>query len=116
MEESHRYIVFKIDENRGLSPSIKSAVPAKAMTISLLHCLPMTADMPCLISISSPLITAAKARSSSLHGPQRHQESEQKAVCNIQRWAERVLDGISYEVQATDPTEMGIDVIKDKAN
>lgn len=28
----------------------------------------------------------------------------------------RVLDGISYEVQATDPTEMGIDVIKHKAS
>lgn len=27
----------------------------------------------------------------------------------------RVLEGISYEVQATDPTEMGIDVIKDRA-
>ncbi|KAL3350912.1 hypothetical protein AABB24_023359 [Solanum stoloniferum] len=27
----------------------------------------------------------------------------------------RVLDGISYELQATDPTEMGMDVIKDRA-
>jgi cofilin len=27
----------------------------------------------------------------------------------------RVLDGIHYEVQATDPTEMGFDVIKDRA-
>lgn len=27
----------------------------------------------------------------------------------------RVLEGIHYEVQATDPTEMGIDVIKDRA-
>lgn len=28
----------------------------------------------------------------------------------------RALDGIHYEVQATDPTEMGIDVIQDRAN
>ncbi|XP_020582529.1 actin-depolymerizing factor 5-like [Phalaenopsis equestris] len=27
----------------------------------------------------------------------------------------RVLDGVHYEVQATDPSEMGIDVIKEKA-
>lgn len=27
----------------------------------------------------------------------------------------RALDGISYEVQATDPTEMGFDVIQDRA-
>lgn len=27
----------------------------------------------------------------------------------------RVLDGIHYEVQATDPDEMGMDVIKDRA-
>ncbi|KAL2460002.1 Actin-depolymerizing factor 5 [Abeliophyllum distichum] len=27
----------------------------------------------------------------------------------------RALDGIHYEVQATDPTEMGFDVIKDRA-
>lgn len=27
----------------------------------------------------------------------------------------RVLDGIHYEVQATDPTEMGMDVIQDRA-
>lgn len=27
----------------------------------------------------------------------------------------RVLDGIHYDMQATDPTEMGMDVIKDRA-
>lgn len=27
----------------------------------------------------------------------------------------RVLEGVHYEVQATDPTEMGFEVIKDKA-
>jgi len=27
----------------------------------------------------------------------------------------RALDGIHYEVQATDPSEMGFDVIKDRA-
>lgn len=27
----------------------------------------------------------------------------------------RALDGIHYEVQATDPTEMGFDIIKDRA-
>lgn len=27
----------------------------------------------------------------------------------------RALDGISYELQATDPTEMGFDVIQDRA-
>lgn len=28
----------------------------------------------------------------------------------------RALDGIHYEVQATDPSEMGFDIIKDRAN
>lgn len=27
----------------------------------------------------------------------------------------RVLDGIHYEVQATDPSEMGFDIIQDRA-
>lgn len=28
----------------------------------------------------------------------------------------RALDGIHYEVQATEPSEMGFDIIKDRAN
>uniref|UniRef100_A0A2P2JB46 Putative actin-depolymerizing factor family protein n=1 Tax=Rhizophora mucronata TaxID=61149 RepID=A0A2P2JB46_RHIMU len=46
------------------------------------RCRTMIADMPSLISISSRLISAGKARSSSLHGLQRLQESEQK--CSTQ--------------------------------
>lgn len=28
----------------------------------------------------------------------------------------RVLDGVHYEIQATDPTEMDLEVIKDRAH
>ncbi|KAM0948252.1 putative actin-depolymerizing factor domain, ADF/Cofilin, ADF-H/Gelsolin-like domain superfamily [Dioscorea sansibarensis] len=41
---------------------------------------------------------------------------KQDAVCKLKGPFKRELDGIQVELQATDPTEMGLDVIRGRAN
>uniref|UniRef100_A0A6N2MHN8 ADF-H domain-containing protein n=1 Tax=Salix viminalis TaxID=40686 RepID=A0A6N2MHN8_SALVM len=107
-----RYIVFKIDEKSG-GHRDRLVAPARATMILLLPYRVMTADMLCLISILSLLIIAGRARSSSLHAASRIRAKMLYATSKA--GLSRVLEGIHYELQATDPTEMGFDLIRDRA-
>lgn len=115
----------------------------RATKISLLAFLQTNADMPFLTLILSLRRTARKARSSSLHGnlsficrpasdlfyklklefllnfyrsPDTAKVRSKMLYASSKDRFKRELDGIQVELQATDPTEMGLDVIRGRAN
>ncbi|CAN1775444.1 Actin-depolymerizing factor 2 [Linum perenne] len=85
--------------------------------ILLLASLRMSAAMLFLISTSSPRRTARRAGYFSLHGsPDTSRVRSKMIYASSKDRFKRELDGIQVELQATDPTEMGLDVFKSRAN
>ncbi|KAG4168642.1 hypothetical protein ERO13_A12G038000v2 [Gossypium hirsutum] len=113
----HRYIVFKIDEKSRRVTVDKVGGPGESYD-------DLTASLPiddCRYAVFDfDFVTVDNCRKSKLFfiawSPAASRIRAKMLYATSKDGLRRVLDGISYEVQATDPTEMGIDVIKHKAN
>ncbi|TQE00484.1 hypothetical protein C1H46_013910 [Malus baccata] len=112
----HRYIVFKIDEESRLVTVDKVGGPGENYD-------DLAASLPkddCRYAVFDfDFVTVDNCRKSKLFfiawSPSESRIRAKILYATSKAGLRRVLDGISYELQATDPTEMGMDVIKDRA-
>ncbi|KAM1148860.1 hypothetical protein ACFX13_030165 [Malus domestica] len=97
-KRTYRFIVFKIDEKKNEVIVEKLGEPAESYE-------DFTANLPdneCRYAVYDfDFVTV---------------ENCQKSRIFFVGWFKRELDGIQVELQATDPTEIGLDVIKSRAN
>ncbi|KAM3695586.1 hypothetical protein ACB098_07G144000 [Castanea mollissima] len=112
----HRYIVFKIDEGSKLVTVDKVGGPGEGYD-------ELAASLPtddCRYAVFDfDFVTVDNCRKSKIFfiawSPTASRIRAKMLYATSKDGLRRVLDGIHYEVQATDPTEMGFDVIKDRA-
>ncbi|KAJ4965933.1 hypothetical protein NE237_017782 [Protea cynaroides] len=112
----HRYIVFKIDEVSKLVTVDKVGGPAESYD-DLAASLP---DDDCRYAVFDfDFVTVDNCRKSKIFfiawAPPASRIRAKMLYATSKDGLRRVLDGVHYEVQATDPTEMGIEVIRDRA-
>ncbi|KAF2296001.1 hypothetical protein GH714_035623 [Hevea brasiliensis] len=100
-KRTHRFIVFKIEEKQKQVIVEKLGEPLIVTRTLLQAFLLMSADMLSMILIMSP--DTSKVRSKMIYASSKDR-------------FKRELDGIQVELQATDPTEMGLDVIRSRSN
>ncbi|EPS70990.1 hypothetical protein M569_03773, partial [Genlisea aurea] len=113
----HRYVIFKIDESKKEvivektgSPSLnyedfRSSLPEDDCRYAVYdfdYVTPENCQKSKIFFIAwSPSVSRIRAK---------------MLYATSKEPFRRQLEGIHYEIQATDPTEMGIDVIKERAN
>ncbi|KAK4740338.1 hypothetical protein R3W88_004035 [Solanum pinnatisectum] len=115
-KKNHRYIVYKIDEKSRLVTVDKVGGPAENYE-DLAAALPKD---DCRYAVFDfDFVTVDNCRKSKIFfiawSPTESRIRAKILYATSKAGLRRVLDGISYELQATDPTEMGMDVIKDRA-
>ncbi|KAF3531404.1 hypothetical protein DY000_02036538 [Brassica cretica] len=111
----HRYIVFKIEEK-----SKKVAVDKVGAAGETYH--DLAASLPeddCRYAVFDfDYVTVDNCRLSKLFfitwSPEASRIREKMMYATSKSGLRRVLEGIHYELQATDPTEMGFDKIQDR--
>ncbi|XP_020214942.1 actin-depolymerizing factor 5 [Cajanus cajan] len=112
----HRYIVFKIDERSRLVTVDKVGGPGESYDN-------LAASLPkddCRYAVFDfDFVTVDNCHKSKIFfiawSPTASRIRAKMLYATSKDGLRRALDGISYEVQATDPTEMGFDVIQDRA-
>ncbi|KAL2346046.1 hypothetical protein Fmac_000046 [Flemingia macrophylla] len=115
-KKEHRYIVFKIDEGSRLVTVDKLGGPTEGYD-------DLTAALPtddCRYAVFDfDFVTVDNCRKSKIFfiawSPTASRIRAKILYATSKDGLRRALDGISYELQATDPTEMGFDVIRDIA-
>ena len=115
-KKNHRYIVYKIDEKSRLVTVDKVGGPAENYE-DLAAALPKD---DCRYAVFDfDFVTVDNCRKSKIFfiawSPTESRIRAKILYATSKAGLRRVLDGVSYELQATDPTEMGMDVIKDRA-
>ncbi|XP_044509371.1 actin-depolymerizing factor 9-like [Mangifera indica] len=111
-----RYIVFKIDENSKFVTVDKVGGPGASYN-------DLAASLPnddCRYAVFDfDFVTVDNCRMSKIFfiawSPEASRIRAKMLYATSKAGLRRVLDGIHYEVQATDPAEMGFDVIRDRA-
>ncbi|KAL9685342.1 hypothetical protein QQ045_022790 [Rhodiola kirilowii] len=127
-KRTHRFIVFKIDEKvqQTLTKTCcceveeqddpATTVLTRHTTISQLACPTTSVVILSIILISSPVRTARRARSSSVSwSPDTSRVRSKMLYASSKDRFKRELDGIQFELQATDPTELSLDLVKSRA-
>ncbi|XP_010530891.1 PREDICTED: actin-depolymerizing factor 5-like [Tarenaya hassleriana] len=112
----HRYIVFKIDDKSGLVTVDKVGGSGESY-----H--DLAASLPvddCRYAVFDfDFVTVDNCRKSKIFfiawAPTGSRTREKMVYATLKGGLRRVLEGIHYELQATDPTEMGFDLIQDRA-
>ncbi|CAI0445242.1 unnamed protein product [Linum tenue] len=112
----HRYIVFKIDEKTGLVAVDKVGGAGESYD-DLAASLP---DDDCRYAVFDfDFVTVDNCRKSKIFfiawAPAASRIRAKMLYATSKIGVKGALDGIHYELQATDPTEMGFDVIKSQA-
>ncbi|XP_068639860.1 actin-depolymerizing factor 5-like [Aristolochia californica] len=112
----HRYIVFKIDERSKTVTVDKVGGPAASYD-DLAASLP---DDDCRYAVFDfDFVTVDNCQKSKIFfiawAPSASRIRAKMLYATSKHGLRRVLDGVHYELQATDPTEMGFEVIKDRA-
>ncbi|KAK9051921.1 hypothetical protein SSX86_028549 [Deinandra increscens subsp. villosa] len=115
-KKSHRYIVFKIDEKSKLVTVDKVGGAGEGYS-------DLTASLPdddCRYAVFDfDFVTVDNCRKSKIFfiawAPSASKIRAKILYATSKDGIRRVLDGIHYEVQATDPSEMGFDIIQDRA-
>ncbi|RDX68771.1 Actin-depolymerizing factor 5 [Mucuna pruriens] len=115
-KKEHRYIVFKIDEGSRLVTVDKLGGPTEGYD-------DLTASLPtddCRYAVFDfDFVTVDNCRKSKIFfiawSPTASRIRAKILYATSKDGLRRALDGICYELQATDPTEMGFDVIRDIA-
>ncbi|KAL8228369.1 hypothetical protein R6Q59_001678 [Mikania micrantha] len=112
----HRYIVFKIDEKSKLVTVDKVGGAGEGYS-------DLTASLPvddCRYAVFDfDFVTVDNCQKSKIFfiawAPSASKIRAKMLYATSKDGLRRALDGIHYEVQATDPTEMGFDIIQDRA-
>ncbi|CAN1771236.1 Actin-depolymerizing factor 5 [Linum perenne] len=112
----HRYIVFKIDEKTGLVAVDKVGGPGESYD-------DLAASLPgddCRYAVFDfDFVTVDNCRKSKIFfiawAPAASRIRAKMLYATSKIGVKGALDGIHYELQATDPTEMGFDVIQSQA-
>ncbi|KAI3934001.1 hypothetical protein MKW92_008165 [Papaver armeniacum] len=109
----HRYVVFKIDEKKKEVIVEKTGGPAESYD-------DFTASLPendCRYAVYDfDYVTSENCQKSKIFFIACCSYSIQDAVRYIQRQVQRELDGIHYEIQATDPDEMELEALRERAH
>ncbi|XP_021775536.1 actin-depolymerizing factor 5-like [Chenopodium quinoa] len=113
----HRYIVFKIDEKSG-GFTVDKVGSAGEGYDDLAASLP---DDDCRYAVFDfDFVTVDNCRKSKIFfiawAPSASRIRAKMLYATSKEGIRRALDGIHYEVQATEPSEMGFDIIKDRAH
>ncbi|XP_021753085.1 actin-depolymerizing factor 5-like [Chenopodium quinoa] len=113
----HRYIVFKIDEKSGGFTVDKVGAAGEGYD-DLAASLP---DDDCRYAVFDfDFVTVDNCRKSKIFfiawAPSASRIRAKMLYATSKEGIRRALDGIHYEVQATEPSEMGFDIIKDRAH
>ncbi|KFK30133.1 hypothetical protein AALP_AA7G221300 [Arabis alpina] len=112
----HRYIVYKIEEKSNKVAVDKVGGAGESYD-------DLTASLPeddCRYAVFDfDYVTVDNCRMSKIFfitwSPEASRIREKMMYATSKSGLRRVLDGVHYELQATDPTEMGFDKIKDRA-
>nr|GMC87135.1 actin-depolymerizing factor 2 [Ipomoea batatas] len=127
-KRTHRFIVFKIEEKQKQVIVEKVGEPAQSYE-------DFTASLPAdecryavydfdfvLLSLANVYLVNLSSESCSrvffcrLRSPDTSRVRSKMIYASSKDRFKRELDGIQVELQATDPTEMGLDVIRSRAN
>ncbi|VFQ67812.1 unnamed protein product [Cuscuta campestris] len=112
----HRYIVFKFVDDKSLSLTVDKVGGPGESYDDLAAALPRDDCRYALFDFD--FVTVDNCRKSKIlfiaWAPAESRIRAKMLYATSKEGLRRALDGIHYEVQATDPAEMGIDVIKDR--
>ncbi|XP_055812387.1 actin-depolymerizing factor 1-like [Solanum dulcamara] len=116
-KRTYRFIVFKIEEKQKQVVVEKVGEPAESYE-DFTACLP---DNECRYAVYDfDFVTAENCQKSRIFfiawSPDTSRVRSKMIYASTKERFKRELDGIQVELQATDPTEMGLDVIKSRAN
>ncbi|KAB5557559.1 hypothetical protein DKX38_008468 [Salix brachista] len=113
----HRYVIFKIDEKKKEVVVEKTGEPVEIYE-------DFTASLPdndCRYAVYDfDFVTSENCQKSKIFfiawSPSTSRIRAKMLYATSKERIRRELDGIHYEIQATDPTEMDLEVIRDRAN
>lgn len=113
----HRYVIFQIDEKKKEVVVEKTGGPAESYD-------DFTAALPqndCRYAVYDyDFVTSDNCQKSKIFfiawSPSTSRIRAKMLYATSRERFRRDLDGIHYEIQATDPTEMDLEVIKERAN
>ncbi|GFP99599.1 actin-depolymerizing factor 6 [Phtheirospermum japonicum] len=112
----HRYVIFKIDENKNEVVVEKTGGPAESYD-NFTKSLP---ENDCRYAVYDfDFVTSENCQKSKIFffawSPATSRIRAKMLYAMCRGSFKRSLDGIHYEIQATDPTEMDLEVIRDRA-
>ncbi|EFJ18573.1 hypothetical protein SELMODRAFT_230142 [Selaginella moellendorffii] len=116
-KKAYRYLIFKIDDATNEVVVEKTGAPAESYD-DFAACLP---ESDCRYAVFDfDFVTEDLCQKSKIFfiawSPDLSRVKNKMIYASSKDRIRRELDGIHYEVQATDPTEMDIEVIRDRAN
>ncbi|XP_051120700.1 actin-depolymerizing factor-like [Andrographis paniculata] len=116
-KKAHRYVIFRIDENKNEVVVDKTGGSAESYT-DFSESLP---ENDCRYAVYDfDFVTAENCQKSKIFfiawAPATSRIRAKMLYATSKESFKRALDGVHYEIQATDPTEMDLEVIKDRAN
>ncbi|KAM1032008.1 hypothetical protein ACFX2I_035635 [Malus domestica] len=113
----HRYVIFKVDEKKREVVVEKIGGPAESYD-DFVAALP---DNDCRYAVYDfDFVTSENCQKSKIFfiswSPSTSRIRAKMLYATSKDRFRRELDGIHYEIQATDPTEMDLEVLKDRAH
>ncbi|GER43511.1 actin depolymerizing factor [Striga asiatica] len=116
-KRTHRFIIFKIEEKQKQVVVEKVGEPTQTYDD---FCANLPADECRYAVYDFDFVTAENCQKSKIFfiawSPDTSRIRNKMIYASSKDRFKRELDGIQVELQATDPTEMGLDVIKSRAN
>ncbi|XP_010469748.1 PREDICTED: actin-depolymerizing factor 6 [Camelina sativa] len=116
-KKTHRYVVFRIDESKNEVVVEKTGNPAESYD-DFLGSLP---DNDCRYAVYDfDFVTSENCQKSKIFffawSPETSHIRAKVLYSTSKGQFRRELHGIHYEIQATDPTEVGLEVLRERAN
>ncbi|KAH6797912.1 actin depolymerizing factor 6 [Perilla frutescens var. hirtella] len=116
-KKGYRYVIFKIDEKKNEVVVEKAGDPAENYD-DFAESLP---ENDCRYAVYDfDFVTSENCQKSKIFfiswSPAVSRIRSKMLYATSKSSFRRVLDGVHYEIQATDPTEMDLEVIKDRAH
>ncbi|KAL8523108.1 hypothetical protein ACS0TY_013180 [Phlomoides rotata] len=116
-KKKHRYVIFKIDEKKNEVIVDKTGGPAESYD-DFAECLP---ESDCRYAVYDfDFVTSENCQKSKIFfiawSPETSRIRSKMLYATSKDSFRRALDGVHYEIQATDPTEMDLEVIRHRAH
>ncbi|KAK4408142.1 Actin-depolymerizing factor [Sesamum angolense] len=116
-KKAHRYVIFKIDEKKNEVVVEKTGGPAENYD-DFAESLP---EDDCRYAVYDfDFVTSENCQKSKIFfiawSPAISRIRAKMLYATSKDSVKRALDGVHYEIQATDPTEMDLEVIRDRAH